>query len=71
MRTSLQYLVYFIQQEFLEIHYYNTVGTKMHRHTASRKDLLDGARLEIRLSSTQDEPILRVPKGMLVNLTCN
>ena len=24
MRTSLQYLVYFIQLEFLEIHYYNT-----------------------------------------------
>ena len=24
LRTSLQYLVNFIQQEFLEIHYYNT-----------------------------------------------
>ena len=24
MRTSLQFLVHFIQQEFLEIHYYNT-----------------------------------------------
>ena len=24
MRTNLQYLVHFIQQEFLEIHYYNT-----------------------------------------------
>ena len=41
------------------------------QHTASRKDLLDGARLEIRLASTQDQSILRIPEGVPVNLTCN
>jgi hypothetical protein len=40
-------------------------------HTASRKDLLDGARLEIRLASTQGQLILRIPEGVPVNLTFN
>ena len=51
------------------------VGPKTCRcaeHIASRMDLLDGARLEIRLASTQDQSTLRIhPEGMQVNLTCN
>ena len=34
------------------------VGKKKCQHAASRKDLLDGARLEIRLASTQDQSTL-------------
>ena len=30
------------------------LSAQKHRHAASRKDLLEGARLEIRLASTQD-----------------
>ena len=40
------------------------VGAKMclcAGHTASWMDLLDGARLEICLASTQGQPILRIP----------
>ena len=45
---------------------------KMRRHLASRKDLLDGARLEIRLASTQDQSTLQTPpEGVPVNFTCN
>ena len=40
-----------------------TVGTKMCQHIASRKDMLDGARLEIRLASTQDQSTLRISRG--------
>ena len=34
------------------------VSAQKHQHTASRKDLLDGARLEIRLASMQDQSTL-------------
>jgi len=45
-------------------------GTKKYQHAASRKDML-GMRLEIRLASMQDQPILSIPEGMTVNLTRN
>ena len=42
MSTSLQYLVYFIQQEFLEIIYYNTrVQSAIIKHQNKNKHLAE------------------------------